>query len=312
LSFPRSQTNPQKQQAIAMTATAKESGSVAVHASVSSQPDGLYNRRMPSVQAVLTNPQRRYEKAACELRRGDLRFALTLFVLTFALFCGSAFNGFVSIDDWRYITSNPHVQAGLTWQTILWSFRSVDASNWHPLAYLSSALDCQLFGLNPAGHHLVSVLIHAASASLLYFILVRMSGARWISWACATAFSVHPLRVESVVWAAERKDVLATFFVLLTVLAYLHHAGRPSAAAYWTWTIAFVLGVLSKPMVMTTPVLLLLLDYWPLQRLDKDFPANFRAAVLRKAPHFLIAIGAGVVAIYASRRGGDLVPLAGV
>src|SRR5579862_4694179 len=130
----------------------------------------------------------------------DACIALALFGFTLVLFGCSAFNGFVSIDDWRYITSNPHVQAGITWQTVLWSFRSVDASNWHPLAYLSSALDCQIFGLNPAGHHLVSAMIHAASASLLYLILMRMCEVRSISAACAATFSAHPLRVESVVW----------------------------------------------------------------------------------------------------------------
>ena len=153
---------------------------------------------------------------------------VAIFLSTFLVFACSARNGFVAIDDPLYITDNFNVQAGLKWQTVLWAFKNVDAFNWHPLTWLSIALDCQFFGLDPGVHHLVSVGIHAADAALFYLLLfVQITELARLPSPRATAFAWHPLRVESVVWAAERKDVLATFFLLLTVLSYLRYVRCP-------------------------------------------------------------------------------------
>ncbi|PYJ05835.1 MAG: hypothetical protein DME25_07720 [Verrucomicrobia bacterium] len=166
------------------------------------------------------------------------------------------------------MTGNPRVQAGLALESIRWAFFSVYSSNWHPLTWLSHMLDCQLYGLKPGGHHWTNVLFHAANVLLLFLWLRDMTGALWRSALVAGLFSLHPLHVESVAWVAERKDVLSTFFGLLSLWAYARYAGKSiqprGLRAYYLLALwFFTLGLLSKPMLVTLPFVLLLLDYWP-------------------------------------------------
>ena len=176
--------------------------------------------------------------------------------------------GFVNYDDQKYVCKNPHVSGGLNAEAVRWAFTTRHASNWHPLTWLSHMLDCQLYGLISEWHHLTNVLLHAATAILLFLILRQMTGDVWPSAFAAAVFAIHPLRVESVAWIAERKDVLSGLFFMLTLAAYLGYVRRPfSLARYLTVIGLFALGLMAKPMLVTLPFVLLLLDYWPLGRM---------------------------------------------
>jgi len=197
---------------------------------------------------------------------------------------------FVNLDDGKYVTENPMIQAGLTWAGVKYAFTSWYGDFWHPLTCLSHMLDCQLFGLNAGGHHLVSVLFHATNAVLLLLLLLRLTGAFWQSAFIAALFAWHPLHVESVAWVAERKDVLSTFFGLLTLMAYVRYAQgvnsdmrqvtrtssiqsrvmRHASRYYWLALLLFALALMAKPMLVTLPFVFLLLDYWPLRRVTGD------------------------------------------
>src|ERR1035438_4678131 len=213
--------------------------------------------------------------------------AVALAVVTLLVYLPVLHNGFVNYDDPDYITTNPHVKAGLTWSGIVWAFQSSEASNWHPLTWISHMADCQLFGLNPAGHHLTNLLFHTANALLLFLLLNQLTGALWRSAFVAALFAWHPLHVESVAWASERKDVLSAFFWMLSLMAYARYAQkrsrvesresranaavqaldpRPSTLDYLLALFFFACGLMSKPMVVTLPFVLLLLDFWPLNR----------------------------------------------
>src|SRR5208283_5662499 len=184
-------------------------------------------------------------------------------------------------DD--YITNNAHVKAGLTWTGVIWAFRTGAAANWHPLTWLSHMLDCQLYGLYPGGHHSTNLLFHVANTLLLFLWLRQLTGALWRSALVAALFAWHPLHVESVAWAAERKDVLSAFFWMLTLMAYTRYVisdkwrvtrtdsttppvTRHPSLCYWLALFFFACGLMSKPMVVTLPFVLLLLDFWPLSR----------------------------------------------
>jgi tetratricopeptide (TPR) repeat protein len=204
--------------------------------------------------------------------------ACLLFAVVAGIYLPALSHPFITYDDPVYVSENPHVAAGLTWAGIRWALASTEASNWHPLTWLSHMADAQVFGLHPWGHHLTSVLLHALSSSLLLLALFRMTGALWRSALAAALFGLHPLHVESVAWIAERKDVLSGLFWMLTLLAYAAYARRaaerrPAWGAYALALALFALGLMSKPMVVTLPCVLLLLDYWPLGR--------FRAATMR-------------------------------
>ena len=174
--------------------------------------------------------------------RTALCAGLVVFVLVLAAFLPALFNGFVGFDDPDYVTENDHVRAGLTWEGVQWAFRSTEAANWHPLTRLSHMLDCQLFGLAPWGHHLTSILLHALNATLLFVVLRRMTGATWRSFAVGLLFGLHPLRVESAAWIAERKDVLSALFWLLSLWAYVLYAEarragpQPLTTDHGPWT----------------------------------------------------------------------------
>jgi len=191
---------------------------------------------------------------------------LALAAITLAVFGQTLRHEFIAYDDNDYVYDNPMVAGGVTLKGIRWAF-SFHAANWHPLTWLSHMLDCQLYGLHPAGHHLTNVLLHTATVIALFLVLREMTGAFWRSAFVAAVFAIHPLRVESVAWVAERKDVLSGLFFMLTIGAYVRYARRP-----WSWgryglvLLLFALGLMSKPMLVTLPLVLLLLDYWPLQR----------------------------------------------
>jgi tetratricopeptide (TPR) repeat protein len=198
---------------------------------------------------------------------------LVLVLATFVAYEPVRRNGFINYDDDKYVTENPHVQAGLTRRSVVWAFTTSHMGNWHPLTWLSHMLDCELFGLNPFRHHLTSLVFHIVNSLMLFWLLRRMTGAVWPSAFVAAAFALHPLHVESVAWVAERKDVLSAFFWLLTMAAYVRCAERPGEWRYLLVVLAFCLGLLAKPMVVTLPFVLLLLDYWPLRRFQQ---ARFR------------------------------------
>jgi Flp pilus assembly protein TadD len=245
--------------------------------------------------------------------------ALILAVITVIAFWGVLGNQFIRFDDDTYITANPNVQTGLTSRNLLWAFNVGYCGNWHPLTWISHMLDCRLFGLNPRGHHAVNLAFHVLNVLLLFFVLVRMTKSGWKSALVAALFAVHPLHVESVAWAAERKDVLSAFFWMLAMGAYVLYAERPSAGRYLAVMILFALGLTAKPMLVTLPLALLLLDYWPLGRLTFGKPApkgsrSLRALAIEKIPLFVLCAGSAVITFIAQQRKEavsslDLIPL---
>jgi protein O-mannosyl-transferase len=213
-------------------------------------------------------------------------------------------NGFVSYDDPAYVTQNPHVNTGLTWQNIVWAFSGAHASNWHPLTWVSLQLDCALYRLAPAGYHVTSLCLHIANMLLLFLLLSGVTGFRGRSAFVALAFGLHPAHVESVAWVAERKDVLSTLFWMLTLLAYTAYVRRPGAGRYLAVAALFTAGLLSKPMLVTLPFLLLLLDWWPLDRKESR-----SRLVLEKLPLVALAALSAAVTIWAQGQGGSLIAL---
>src|SRR5579863_8994220 len=233
---------------------------------------------------------------------------LCLALATLAVYSRSARNPFLHVDDQNYVTENPHVQAGLTWQTFTWAFGATAAQNWHPLTWLSHALDCQLYGLNPVGHHSTNIVLHAFNAVLLFLLLSRGTGAMGRSLLVAALFALHPLNVESVAWIAERKNVLSTLFFLLTLGAYGWYALKPGIERYLAVVGLFALALASKPMVVTLPFVLLLVDFWPLQRMrswqtpSATFPAqqtSLGQLVLEKIPLLLMSAASSVITVMA-------------
>jgi protein O-mannosyl-transferase len=223
---------------------------------------------------------------------------------------------FTNFDDPSYVTSNPYVKSGLSTHSIAWAFGTFYSYNWHPLTWISHMLDVQLFGLNPTGHHATSLAFHIINSVLLFVLFHRMTGAKWKSLCVAGLFALHPLHVESVAWVAERKDVLSTFFWFLAMLAYVEYARNPKRVTYAFFTLLFTLGLMAKPMLVTFPFILLLLDYWPLGRLRKDIPDSDSARVspkwslfnpvLEKVPLVLISISSMIITYLAQKGGGAL------
>src|SRR5262249_3020164 len=215
---------------------------------------------------------------------------------------------FVNYDDRLYVSENPQIQAGLTWQNVIWAFTHVHSNNWHPLTTMSHMLDCQLFGLNPGAHHLVNIALHTAHAVLLFLLLQQLTGSVWSSAFVAAVFAIHPLHVESVAWVSERKDVLSGLFFFLTVFAYFHYTRKPNTARYVTFCVLFAGGLLAKPMLVTLPVILLLLDYWPLRRAQGDAlngqnDPTITGLILEKVPLFVLSIGSAIATLIAQRSG---------
>ena len=213
--------------------------------------------------------------------------------------------GFVRFDDPLYVTENPYVLAGLTGRGLQWAFTSGHAANWHPVTWLSHMLDVALFGVDAGAHHAVSVLLHVATSALLFVVLLRMTGSAWPSLLVAALFALHPLHVESVAWIAERKDVLSALFWMLTLWAYDRYVRDPGPRRFAWVLLAFALGLMSKPMVVTLPFVLLLLDVWPLRRLS-PWPtwASLRPLLREKLPLFALSAASATITVLAQSRGG--------
>ena len=236
------------------------------------------------------------------------RFApLVLVVLTLALYWPALHFQFIEYDDPDYVTSNSHVQQGLTIDNLKWALTTSHASNWHPLTWCSHMLDCSLFGTNAVAHHFTNIILHALNAMLLFLLMQRMTGRSWPAFFVAALFAWHPLRVESVAWVSERKDVLSTLFWLLATFAYVRHVeGQRNSASqkpvfYVLAFLLFSLGLMAKPMLVTWPFTLLLLDWWPLQRLRNA--QEVRASLIEKIPMFIM-VGASCMLTYSAQSSG--------
>ncbi len=236
-------------------------------------------------------------------RRLPLLLGAALALLTLAAYLPTLHNGFVNLDDGLYVTGNPHVQQGITGASVAWALTANVANNWHPLTLLSHLLDCQLFGLDAAGHHAMSLLLHLANVLLLFAVLRRLTGAVWRSAAVAALFAVHPAHVESVAWVAERKDVLSALFWLLAMAAYGRYARHPSLDRYLLVALAMALGLAAKPMVVTLPFALLLLDVWPLERLG----LGWKRLTVEKLPLLALSAASSLVTLRYQRT--SLAPL---
>src|ERR1051325_10835480 len=212
---------------------------------------------------------------------------------------------FVGFDDPQYVTDNPAVESGLSAESLAWALRP-HVANWHPLTWLSHMLDVELFGLDAGAHHATNVLLHAVNGVLLLTALDAMTGRIWRSAFVAMVFALHPLRVESVAWVSERKDVLGTFFWMLTLLAYVRWVRRPGTGRYALVVLALALGLAAKPMLVSLPCVLLILDWWPLRRLER---AGLATRVMEKLPLFALAGLAAVATLYAQRSFGAMATL---
>lgn len=249
--------------------------------------------------------------------RSKLLLSVLLVLATFAVYSPVLRNGFISYDDDRYVTDNPQVQAGLKWTSVSWAFTTFEQANWHPLSWLSHALDCQIFHLNPSGHHLTSLIFHCVNIVLLFLILFWFTGSAARSTVVAALFALHPLNVESVAWVAERKTLLSMMFFLLAVGAYGWYVKKPGIARYVLAALPFAAGLMSKPMVITLPFVLLLLDYWPLGRMRLGDPSSdvsfapqtesIGKLFLEKLPLLLLSLGSAVITMLAQRIGGAVV-----
>jgi tetratricopeptide (TPR) repeat protein len=233
-------------------------------------------------------------------RRTVVLMSVAIALVSAGLYLRTAAFDFIGFDDFSYVSANPRVASGLTPGAIAWAFTTIHTGNWHPLTWMSHMIDATLFGLSAGGHHLTSVALHAANAVLLFLFLVRATGAVQRSAFVALLFAVHPLNVESVAWIAERKNVLSTFFWLLTLLAYTAWARRRGLWRYTLVLVLFALGLMAKPMLVTLPAVLLLLDFWPLGRSR----VGGRSLLLEKVPLAALATASCVVTFIAQRQKG--------
>jgi hypothetical protein len=241
---------------------------------------------------------------------------ITIFFIAILIFSRSIGNQFLPFDDALYVTDNPHVLQGLTAGSITWAFTTGYIANWHPVTWLSHMLDVTLFDLDPRGHHGMNILLHAVNSVLVYFLCLRLSARHAGSAAIALLFAIHPLHVESVAWISSRKDLLSAFFWFLGLFAYLRYVKQPSRRGYAAVTVAFILSFMSKPVAVTFPIVLLLLDYWPLARFQQGGGAIGRRQALmlvgEKLPLFLLVVVFSGLTFFVQRAGGamdDLGPL---
>jgi Flp pilus assembly protein TadD len=263
------------------------------------QHNSLATRRAIGFHSTVNLQSARQMKWVCH----PLFICLLLVVATLAVYWPVKNYGFVNYDDSAYFFANPHVLGGLTGPDIHWAFTTNEQANWHPLTWLSLMLDAQLFGKGAMAPHLTNVLFHALNSILLYILLLRWTSSSWRSAAVAMLFAIHPVHVESVAWVAERKDVLSGFFGLLALLCYTCHARNNKAwsPVYWLTLFLFTCSLMAKPMLVTFPFLLLLLDYWPLQRFNTSAPGRL---LVEKIPFLLISIASSVVTFIVQQKGG--------
>src|SRR5262245_21554593 len=242
-------------------------------------------------------------------RSANVVIAVGLAALVGLVFGSAVAFDFIGLDDRDYVADNPRVLGGLTAEGVAWAFTTTEQSNWHPLTWLSLMLDAE-WGGDPGAYHLTNVLLHLVNTLLLFHVLDRATSARWRSAVVAALFAVHPLHVESVAWIAERKDVLSTSFMLLALGAYVRYRERPGPARYACVFFAMALGLLAKPMLVTLPAVLVLLDFWPLGRLDRSIESWRRAlrppwgALFDKLPLVALSAASCGVTLLAQVRGG--------
>lgn len=233
---------------------------------------------------------------------------ILLAVVVSLAFCQTLRHEFVHYDDGQYFFTNPHVETGLAWNNVVWAFQATYADNWHPLTWLSLMLDVELFGSGPVGPHLMNVLLHATNTVLLFLLLRRLTGAHWRSALVAALFGLHPLHVESVAWASERKDVLSGLFFMLTLLMYARYVEQSKIQNpkrklfYGLALLLFMLGLMSKPMLVTLPFVLLLLDYWPLNRFVPIQTSTVLRLALEKLPFFALSVASAAVTFVAQKN----------
>ena len=233
-----------------------------------------------------------------------LTACISLAALTWVVFGQTLWHDFINYDDPRYVYQNTRITSGLNIAGVAWAFTHIHAENWHPLTTITHMLDCQLYGLNAGGHHFTNVLLHTVAVVLLFLVLQQMTGALWRSAFVAAVFAIHPLHLESVAWVAERKDVLSGVFFILTLLAYVHYARAPSTWRYLIVAFVFALGLLSKPMLVTLPFVLLLLDYWPLNRISgerSNVGRQLLRLLLEKIPLIALSAVSSTVTFLAQR-----------
>lgn len=264
---------------------------------------------MPTIDCI-SEKAVAFEK--CGSKRNIVLICMALIVMISAVYMQVGNHQFLSYDDAAYVTSNPHVASGFTGNNIIWAFTSVDEANWHPITWLSHMADVRFYGMNPRGHHLTNVVIHTASTLLLFLLLLRLTGGLWQSAFVAALFALHPLHVESVAWVAERKDVLSALFWFLTLLMYAEFTANRKPALYFLSLFFFMLGLMSKPMLVTLPVVMLLIDFWPLNRFrsgeqEKGLSQHFGRTITlvkEKIPFFACSLVSCVITIYAQNKGG--------
>ena len=246
-----------------------------------------------------------------------MRIVISLFlvVVTFLAYWQVLDHGFLNFDDIRYVTENPHITKGLARESVVWAFTQSYASNWHPVTWLSHMLDFEIYGLDPSGHHLTNLFFHIANSLLLFWVLLKMTGALWRSGLVAVLFALHPLNVESVAWIAERKNVLSTFFGFLTLWAYAGYVEKKRIKNYLLVVLFLALGLMAKPMLVTLPFVLILLDFWPLKRWSwKDAEAGTRtlktetlaSLIMEKIPLFILVAGASVTTYIVQQGSGAM------
>ncbi len=250
---------------------------------------------------------------------------LILCTVTVTIYYRAVFFPFCVVDDNDYVMSNAYVREGLSFNSIKWAFTTVHANNWHPLTWLSLMMDSWLFGVNPMGFHIMNVAFHTINTALLFLLFSSMTGTLWRSAFVAALFAVHPLHVESVAWISERKDVLSAFFWMLSLIFYTRYVRQGRRSSYFGALAAFAIGLMAKPMLVTMPVVLLLLDYWPFQRLqlplfggakksgtDTINPTPTGKLLLEKIPFLALSVLSSIVTIYAQRMGDAIAPLENV
>lgn len=266
-------------------------------------------------------PHKKHDASFHENLSGRLRYsiAIVLIILPLLTYWQVQTHEFVYLDDDIYITQNKNIWAGLNAVAVRWAFSFDQVSYWHPLTWLSHMADCHLFGLAPGPHHFTSLLIHIANTLLLFLGLHRMTAALWRSFFVAALFALHPLNVESVAWVADRKNVLSTFFWMLTIWAYAGYAKKPGLRRYILFSLSMALGLLAKPMLVTLPFVLLLLDYWPLRRFrfgfqptDREVPpfsrASFLHLIYEKTPLFALSAASVTLSYISSQAMGFVIP----
>jgi len=248
-------------------------------------------------------------------KRIDILICFFLILITFCVYSQVKDHAFIDYDDDSYVTENSNVKKGLAKESVIWAFKSTFVSNWHPLTWLSHMLDVQLFGMNSGAHHIINVLFHILNTLLLFLVFRRMTGEIWKSCFVAAFFAFHPLHVESVAWVAERKDVLSTFFWMLTMCCYAIYTERSRRSLYLLSLLFFMLGLMSKPMLVTLPFVLLLLDYWPLRRFQfryQDGSKNTHkksiiiSLIREKIPFFILSAASCVITFIVQKKGGAI------